>query len=67
MEKLEEHNKRFWKNYSKFKKIDKTKSGVLCSKCKTEMIIENPNVINASNPPSQWVKCLKCGERSLKY
>lgn len=41
-------------------------TGVGCGECGEEMHYDGEGV-NASNPPSRWVKCLKCNERQLMY
>ena len=67
---LEQYNKEYLERYKEAReKYEKTKfnSGVLCSKCNIEMLIDNPNLINASIPPSQWITCPKCKERKIKY
>lgn len=67
---LDEHNKEM---ESRRKRFEETRylAGVLCTKCKeqgndVEMHIRNPGWVNASNPPTQWVDCPKCGHEGLK-
>ena len=36
-----------------------------CEKCGMIMVEENPNLVNASLPPSVWMVC-KCGHRALQ-
>ena len=36
-----------------------------CEKCGKNMVAEDPALINASIPPSRWVRC-KCGHRDLE-
>ena len=45
---------------------NKHKAGVGCPKCGVEMRVEDPGVMNASFPPSQWVRCPSCDHRDLK-
>jgi hypothetical protein len=35
-----------------------------CDECGKWMVEENPMIINASDPPSRWMKC-KCGNKAL--
>lgn len=44
----------------------KQKAGVACNKCGQEMLLEQANSYNTTNPPTQWVRCPGCGERGLK-
>lgn len=36
-----------------------------CKKCGKNMVVLDPNTINASNPPSRWYIC-KCGNKELE-
>ena len=65
MKTLDEHNKDI-QEYHIEKSRTKYNSGILCPKCKTEMWIENPGVICASNPPCRWVICPECKYRSTQ-
>ena len=61
MKTIKEHNKNFWKEHNIL-----METGVLCNKCKTEMIYSSITM-NLTYPPSRKVHCPNCGMKDVKY
>lgn len=40
-------------------------TGVACDRCSDGEYGYDSNAINATYPPSRWVKCNKCGHRTV--
>jgi len=64
MKTLEQHNQQRREQERAFREIA-NKTGLACDKCGAEMLLRNPGLINASNPPTQSVYCPKCGHSGL--
>lgn len=65
MKTLSEHNKEM-RERDEFIRRTAHLAGVACDDCGTEMMLRTPGVVNASNPPTQWVDCPHCGKSGLK-
>jgi uncharacterized protein with PIN domain len=65
MKSLDEHNEDRRRTHIEYRNVV-NRAGVACPKCGAEMEIDQPGVVNASLPPSQWVTCPACQYQGLK-